>query len=63
MIETLVNVKNGKGKTGNGAEQSNDAAARMKKFLSGLGKKRRCRCHARSTADLQYWHQNHFASR
>jgi len=41
LVETLVNVKNGKGKTGNGVEQSNEAAARMKKFLSGLGRKRR----------------------
>lgn len=51
MIETLVNVKNGKGKTGNGAEQSNDAAARMKKFLSGLGRKRRCKCAHISSTD------------
>ena len=41
LVETLVNVKNGKAKTGNGVEQSNEAAARMKKFLSGLGRKRR----------------------
>ncbi|KAK1925706.1 osmoregulation-related protein [Papiliotrema laurentii] len=41
MIETLVNVKNGKGKTGNGAEQSSAAAERMKKFLATLGRKRR----------------------
>jgi len=42
MVETLVNVKNGKGKLGSGAEQSNEAAQRMKKYLSGLGRKRRC---------------------
>lgn len=38
MIETLNNLKSGKGKA-----QSSDgqAAERMKKFLSGLGRKRR----------------------
>lgn len=49
MIETLVNVKNGKGKTGAGAEQSSDAAARMKRFLSSLGRKRRRKSLARRT--------------
>ncbi|WVQ97462.1 hypothetical protein IAU59_004575 [Kwoniella sp. CBS 9459] len=43
LVETLTNVKNGKIKatSGSGAEAGNDAAARMKKFLSGLGRKRR----------------------
>ncbi len=38
MIETLGNLKSGKNK-GLGAER--DDVARMRKFLSGLGKKRR----------------------
>jgi nucleolar MIF4G domain-containing protein 1 len=38
MIETLGNIKSGKNK-GLGAER--DDVARMRKFLSGLGKKRR----------------------
>jgi hypothetical protein len=51
MIETLVNVKNGKGKTGNGAEQSSAAAERMKKFLATLGRKRRCESFLSPPAD------------
>lgn len=42
MVETLTNVKNGKVKSSATSEAGNDAAQRMKKFLSGLGRKRRC---------------------
>ncbi|WVQ82506.1 hypothetical protein IAT38_004635 [Cryptococcus sp. DSM 104549] len=41
LVETLTNVKNGKVKSTAGSEAGNDAAQRMKRFLSGLGKKRR----------------------
>lgn len=41
MVETLTNVKNGKVKSSATSEAGNDAAQRMKKFLSGLGRKRR----------------------
>ncbi|WWD17639.1 hypothetical protein CI109_102080 [Kwoniella shandongensis] len=41
MVETLTNVKNGKVKSNAGSEAGNEAAGRMKKFLSGLGRKRR----------------------
>ncbi|WWC86492.1 uncharacterized protein L201_001369 [Kwoniella dendrophila CBS 6074] len=41
MVETLTNVKNGKVKSNQNSEGGNEAAMRMKKFLSGLGKKRR----------------------
>ncbi|KAK8866155.1 hypothetical protein IAR55_001306 [Kwoniella newhampshirensis] len=41
MVETLTNVKNGKLKSNAGSEAGNEAAGRMKKFLAGLGKKRR----------------------
>ncbi|ODN78032.1 hypothetical protein L202_05115 [Cryptococcus amylolentus CBS 6039] len=42
MVETLVNVnKHGKVRAGAEGEAGNEAAQRMKKFLSGLGKKRR----------------------
>ncbi|OXG77281.1 MIF4G/MA4 domain-containing protein [Cryptococcus neoformans A2-102-5] len=41
MVETLTNVKNGKVKSSAASEAGNDAAQRMKKFLSGLGRKRR----------------------
>lgn len=40
MIETLQNLKSGKGKAVHGTAGS-QAAERMKKFLSGLGKKQR----------------------
>nr|XP_018267412.1 MIF4G/MA4 domain-containing protein [Kwoniella dejecticola CBS 10117]OBR89570.1 MIF4G/MA4 domain-containing protein [Kwoniella dejecticola CBS 10117] len=40
MVETLTNVKNGKIKSNQNSEGGNEAAMRMKKFLSGLGKKR-----------------------
>ncbi|KAK6905960.1 hypothetical protein I203_106795 [Kwoniella mangroviensis CBS 8507] len=41
MVETLTNVKNGKIKSIQNSEGGNEAATRMKKFLSGLGKQRR----------------------
>ncbi|WVF70452.1 hypothetical protein IAT40_005242 [Kwoniella sp. CBS 6097] len=41
LVETLTNVKNGKVKSTSGSEAGNEAAGRMKKFLSGLGRKRR----------------------
>ncbi|WWC66159.1 uncharacterized protein I206_100060 [Kwoniella pini CBS 10737] len=41
LVETLTNVKNGKIKSNQNSEGGNEAALRMKKFLSGLGKKRR----------------------
>ena len=58
MIETLTNLKAGKGKT---LGTDGSAAERMKKFLNGLGKKRRGRpaCgpahyspHHRASADI-----------
>ena len=46
MVETLTNIKNGKNKAGSANDPSNEAASRMKKFLSGLGRKRRRKsCH------------------
>ncbi|WVW82576.1 hypothetical protein I302_104587 [Kwoniella bestiolae CBS 10118] len=45
MVETLTNVKNGKIKSNQNSEGGNEAAMRMKKFLSGLGKKRRLLAH------------------
>lgn len=43
MVETLTNVnKSGKVKTGAEGEQGNEAAARMKKYLSSLGRKKHC---------------------
>ncbi|WVR06094.1 hypothetical protein IAU60_003122 [Kwoniella sp. DSM 27419] len=41
LVETLTNVKNGKVRSNTGSEAGNEAATRMKKFLTGLGKKRR----------------------
>ncbi|WVN89168.1 uncharacterized protein L203_104384 [Cryptococcus depauperatus CBS 7841] len=41
MIETLTNVKNGKVKSNTLSEAGNQAVARMKKYLTGLGRKRR----------------------
>lgn len=41
MVETLTNInKSGKVKTGAEGEQGNEAAARMKKYLSSLGRKK-----------------------
>ena len=40
MIETLTNLKNNKVKKSATQHQGGDAVERMKKFLSGLGKKR-----------------------
>lgn len=41
MVETLTNInKSGKVKTGAQGEQDNEAAARMKKYLSSLGRKK-----------------------
>lgn len=39
MIETLANLRSGKSKTK--SDQGPDATQRMKRFLNGLGKKRR----------------------
>ncbi|KAK4689479.1 nucleolar MIF4G domain-containing protein 1, partial [Tremellales sp. Uapishka_1] len=41
MVETLTNIKNGKIKATTGTEQGVEATMRMKRFLGGLGKKRR----------------------
>lgn len=40
MIETLSNLKNNKVKKAAGQSAGNEAVDRMKKFLSGLSKKR-----------------------
>ena len=40
MVETLTNLKNNKVRKDMGANTGGDAVERMKKFLSGLGKKR-----------------------
>jgi len=40
MIETLTNLKNNKIKKSATQHQGGDTVERMKKFLSGLGKKR-----------------------
>jgi nucleolar MIF4G domain-containing protein 1 len=40
MVETLINLKNNKLKKNITQNQGGDAVERMKKFLSGLGKKR-----------------------
>ncbi|KAJ3536451.1 hypothetical protein NM688_g6834 [Phlebia brevispora] len=45
MVETLTNLKNNKVKKDAGAAAGNSAVDRMKKFLSGLGKKRHVRAH------------------
>lgn len=43
MVETLTNVRNGKIKATNGTEQGVAATGRMRQFLNGLGKRRRCK--------------------
>ena len=48
MIETLTNIKNNKLKRIATHNQGGDAVERMKKFLSGLAKKR----HGLSAIDL-----------
>lgn len=40
MVETLTNLKNNKIKRNAGQTAGNEAVERMKKFLSGLSKKR-----------------------
>ncbi len=40
MVETLTNLKNNKLKKNSAGGQGADAVERMKKFLSGLSKKR-----------------------
>ncbi|KAF9243388.1 hypothetical protein BU15DRAFT_86369 [Melanogaster broomeanus] len=45
MIETLTNLKNNKVKKSATQHQGGDAVERMKKFLSGLGKKRHVQAH------------------
>ncbi|KAG9314967.1 hypothetical protein JVU11DRAFT_4076 [Chiua virens] len=45
MIETLTNLKNNKIKESATQHQGGDAVERMKKFLSGLGKKRHVQAH------------------
>ncbi|KAI9574026.1 hypothetical protein HD554DRAFT_2252704 [Boletus coccyginus] len=45
MIETLTNLKNNKIKKSATQHQGGDAVERMKKFLSGLGKKRHVQAH------------------
>ncbi|KIK94383.1 hypothetical protein PAXRUDRAFT_828062 [Paxillus rubicundulus Ve08.2h10] len=45
MIETLTNLKNNKIKRSATQHQGGDAVERMKKFLSGLGKKRHVQAH------------------
>jgi nucleolar MIF4G domain-containing protein 1 len=40
MVETLINLKNNKLKRNITQNQGGDAVERMKKFLSGLSKKR-----------------------
>jgi hypothetical protein len=40
MIETLTNLKNNKLKRNTSQNQGGEAVERMKKFLSGIGKKR-----------------------
>jgi hypothetical protein len=40
MVDTLTNLKSGKSKSAN-ADQGGEAAVRMKRFLGGLGRKRR----------------------
>ncbi|KAH7884460.1 hypothetical protein F5I97DRAFT_2037366 [Phlebopus sp. FC_14] len=45
MMETLTNLKNNKIKKGATQHQGGDAVERMKKFLSGLGKKRHVHAH------------------
>lgn len=42
MIETLVNLKNNKSKRAATQHSGGDAVERLKKFLSGLAKKRHC---------------------
>ena len=42
MLETLTNLKNNKLKKNTAGGQGADAVERMKKFLSGLNKKRHC---------------------
>lgn len=53
MIETLSNLKNNKVKKAAGQLAGNEAVDRMKKFLSGLSKKRHGRCF-HSTARAGY---------
>lgn len=40
MLETLINLKNNRVKAAQGGEATSEATMRMKKFLSGLEKKR-----------------------
>jgi nucleolar MIF4G domain-containing protein 1 len=40
MVDTLTNLKSGKSKSAN-PDQGVEAAVRMKRFLGGLGRKRR----------------------
>lgn len=40
MLETLTNLKNNRIKAAQGGEATAEATVRMKKFLSGLEKKR-----------------------
>ena len=44
MVETLSNLKNNKIKKAAGQTAGNEAVERMKKFLSGLSKKRHGSC-------------------
>lgn len=52
MIETLSNLKNNKVKKAAGQSAGNEAVDRMKKFLSGLSKKRQGRCSPRSNCPM-----------
>ncbi|KAI0091308.1 hypothetical protein BDY19DRAFT_991875 [Irpex rosettiformis] len=45
MVETLTNLKNNKLKKNNASDQGADVVERMKKFLSGLSKKRHLMAH------------------
>lgn len=45
MIETLTNLKNNKLKRNQTQNQGGDAVERLKKFLSGLSKKRHGTCY------------------
>ena len=44
MVETLSHLKNNKVKRAGGQYQGGDAVERLKKFLSGLSKKRQGDC-------------------
>ncbi|KIJ67003.1 hypothetical protein HYDPIDRAFT_26414 [Hydnomerulius pinastri MD-312] len=56
MIETLNNLKNNKTKKSATQHQGGDAVERLKKFLSGLGKKRHLQAHEPLRVSLEDLH-------